>query len=190
MAGYTAGRREPPVWLQRTIQLIVDHWLLAFNAGVAVFATLPLLAPVLLATGFTQLANVIYAAYSLTCHQMASRAWHVMGHQMAYCERNTAIYFAMFLAGLAYARWRHTQPLDLRLFLLFILPMAIDGFTQLFGWRESTWYLRTLTGSLFGIATIWLIYPLLDRNMADLADEMTAGPSGMHSRRQALGGPD
>jgi uncharacterized membrane protein len=190
MAGYTARRREPPVWLQRSVQLVVDHWLFAFNAGVAVFATLPLLAPVLLATGYTQLANVIYAAYSLTCHQMASRAWHLMGYQMAYCERNAAIYFAMFLAGVAYARWRSARPLDLRLYVLFILPMAIDGFSQLFGWRESTWYLRTLTGSLFGIASVWLIYPLLDRNMSDLAAELTAGPSSVHTRPQAVGGPD
>ena len=30
------------------------------------------------------------------------------------------------------------------------LPMAVDGFTQLFGWRESTWELRVATGLLFG----------------------------------------
>src|ERR1700682_2051648 len=40
--------------------------------------------------------------------------------------------------------------------------MAIDGFTQLFGWRESTWELRVVTGLLFGLASGWLVLPRLD----------------------------
>ncbi len=40
--------------------------------------------------------------------------------------------------------------------------MAVDGFTQLVGWRESTVELRTLTGALFGAASVWLIYPRVD----------------------------
>jgi uncharacterized membrane protein len=43
------------------------------------------------------------------------------------------------------------------------MPMAVDGFTQLFGLRESTWQLRTLTGGLFGLACVWFGFPLLDR---------------------------
>ena len=38
-------------------------------------------------------------------------------------------------------------------YLLLIAPMAIDGLTQLVGWRESNWELRTLTGALFGLAS-------------------------------------
>jgi hypothetical protein len=40
--------------------------------------------------------------------------------------------------------------------------MALDGFTQLFGWRESTWELRVSTGLLFGLASGWLVLPHLD----------------------------
>lgn len=166
--------RGPHPRVLGVLRFVVDHWLFAFNVGMGVFATLPILAPVLLAAGADRAANVLYVLYGLTCHQLPGRAWHILGHPMPYCHRNTAIYFAMVLAGLAFARWRTSRPLDLRLYGLLILPMAIDGFTQLFGWRESTWQLRTVTGALFGASTIWLIYPLLDRNMADVRAEMAA----------------
>ena len=34
--------------------------------------------------------------------------------------------------------------------LVAIAPMAIDGLTQLLGWRESDNYMRSLTGALAG----------------------------------------
>jgi uncharacterized membrane protein len=172
VATRAAPRTTPPRWLVRGVEAVADHWLALFNAGMAIFATLPFVAPVLLATGHERAANALYALFSLTCHQMPSRAWHIMGHQVAYCERNTAIYFAMVLGGIVFARRRSIRPLAVPLYLLLILPMAIDGITQLVGWRESTWLLRTITGTLFGLATIWLIFPLLDRNMAELKAEM------------------
>lgn len=39
--------------------------------------------------------------------------------------------------------------------------MAWDGTTQLFGWRESTWELRMIIGSLFGLGSVWFALPLL-----------------------------
>ena len=168
------------------------HWLLAANAAAAVFVGLPFLAPVLLAVGLDGPASAIYAAYQLVCHQWAFRSYflfgpHVeygpdvlsalvgpdamygfvgssaLGYKVAFCERDVAIYLAVLLAGLAYGRWRDRLPsLGLAGYALLILPMAIDGFTQLFGWRESTVELRTLTGALFGVASVWLIYPRVD----------------------------
>ena len=45
------------------------------------------------------------------------------------------------------------------LWLLLILPMAFGGFTQMFGLRESTWELRVLTGTLFGLTSIGFTLP-------------------------------
>jgi uncharacterized membrane protein len=53
--------------------------------------------------------------------------------------------------------------------------MAVDGFTQLFGWRESDWLLRTITGCLFGMATVWLAYPYVQEAMDDVAAPARAG---------------
>jgi uncharacterized membrane protein len=150
------------------------HWLAYFNAGLVVFAGLPILAPILAALGANGAALVIFQAYSITCHQMSTRSYFIFGHQMAYCERNTAIYGTMAVAGLAYSylRKRGLPPLDLSLYLLFIMPMAVDGFTQLFLLRESTWYLRGITGALFGIATAWFVLPRFDESFAAVDEDL------------------
>jgi uncharacterized membrane protein len=90
-----------------------------------------------------------------------------LGYKVAFCARNVAIYAAVLAAGLAYARsGRRWRPLAFSGYLALVAPLALDGMTQLAGWRESSWELRTLTGLLFGAASVWLIYPRLDRALA------------------------
>jgi uncharacterized membrane protein len=91
-----------------------------------------------------------------------------LGYKMAWCERDAAIYLAMLLTGILFSLLRsHLKPLNWRIYLLIITPMAIDGFTQLFGFRESDWLLRTITGVLFGFGSIWLVYPYVEEAMRD-----------------------
>jgi uncharacterized membrane protein len=85
-----------------------------------------------------------------------------LGWKMAFCERDLAIYVALLAAGLYYAHQRDLRPASFVVYGILILPMALDGFTQLFGWRESTWELRVMTGLLFGLASAWLVLPRLD----------------------------
>ncbi len=92
-----------------------------------------------------------------------------LGYQVAYCQRDVAIYSTIFLAGLLFALVRSwLRPLPLWAVALFALPMAVDGFTQLFALRESTWELRLLTGSLFGLGMVWLGYPYLEWGFQDI----------------------
>jgi uncharacterized membrane protein len=98
------------------------------------------------------------------------------GYKVAVCERDTAIYGAILLNGLLFGalrpalRRRGKMPkMPLWLFVLFVLPAAVDGFTQLFGLRDSTWYLRLITGFIFGSGLVWLAYPLVDDAMNDVA---------------------
>ena len=168
------------------------HWLLLINVTAALFITLPFAAPVLLASGYTQIATVVYSLYSGVCHQWAFRSYFLFGPQATYglaelgelvgpgqafgflgspelgykagfCQRDVAIYLAVLLAGVAYAGLRHRLgALSVAGYLLLVSPMALDGFTQLFGLRESSVELRTLTGALFGAASVWLVYPRVD----------------------------
>ena len=62
-----------------------------------------------------------------------------------------------------------------------MLPIAMDGLSQLLSqpplngfippellsYRESTPFLRSLTGFLFGFTTAWFGYPLVEETMAD-----------------------
>ena len=150
--------------LDRAGSVVVRHWLLAINIITALLTLLAFVAPVLLSLGIRLPAQFIYFFYSFMCHQMAQRSYFIFGYQVAQCQRNTAIYAAMFIAGLVFAVWRdRIKPLDWRLYGLLILPMAIDGGTQLFGWRESNWQIRSVTGTLFGSASVWLAYPYVER---------------------------
>jgi uncharacterized membrane protein len=156
------------------LRYICRHWLGYANAGLLIFALLPVVSPVLAALGASDAALLIFQVYSITCHQMPSRSFFLFGHQMAYCERNTSIYGTMAIASLGYIvlRRRSLSPLSIPLYLVLILPMAVDGFTQLFLLRESTWLLRALTGGVFGIATVWFAMPRLNQSFIEIDAEL------------------
>ena len=81
---------------------------------------------------------------------------------MAFCERNVAVFVGLLAFGLALGLvHRQLQPASFAQFAVLVSPMALDGLTQLVGWRESTWELRIATGVLFGIASGWFLYPRL-----------------------------
>jgi uncharacterized membrane protein len=97
-----------------------------------------------------------------------------IGFKAALCQRDLAMYGGMFVAGLVYGLWRllfprrPLRPLKLWIFGLLLLPMALDGGTQLLMLRESNWVLRTVTGALTGVACVWLLYPYLEEAFGDL----------------------
>lgn len=88
------------------------------------------------------------------------------GYKTAICQRDIAIYGTVLLVGLLFGlvRRRIRAP-SVKVYLLFLIPIALDGFTQLFGLRMSNWWLRTITGALFGGASVWLAYPYLEEAM-------------------------
>jgi uncharacterized membrane protein len=94
-----------------------------------------------------------------------------LGYKIAFCERDLATWSAILVAGVIFGiTGRSWRTLPLWGYALFLLPLAADGVTQLFGLRESNWALRTLSGALFGLATVWLAYPYVERAMRDLGD--------------------
>ncbi len=109
-----------------------------------------------------------------------------MGYKTALCERDMAIYGFVLIGGLVYGlvrRRRKVKPLPVWAFLVFGLgPIALDGFSQLFSQygvaleplsffntifplRESSPFLRSLTGAMFGFSLVWLTYPHIDASM-------------------------
>jgi uncharacterized membrane protein len=92
-----------------------------------------------------------------------------VGWKVALCERDVAIYGAMLIAGMIFALLRgRVRRLPLPVFVLFVIPIAVDGLSQLFGLRTSNWWLRTLTGALFGAGVVWLVYPYIQESMDDI----------------------
>ena len=108
-----------------------------------------------------------------------------LGYKMALCQRDFAIYGAILLFGLIFSlTGKKIKPLPWYLWLIIGLgPIGLDGFSQLlsqiglgiFDWlplRESTPYLRALTGGLFGLATAWFGFPYLEESVLDNRREM------------------
>jgi uncharacterized membrane protein/glutaredoxin len=101
----------------------------------------------------------------------------ILGYKVALCERDVAIYGGILLFGLIFALTRRKiKSLHWILWIVIgILPIAVDGLSQLFSQpplnilplRESTPYLRTLTGFLFGFTTAWFGYPYVEASMSD-----------------------
>ena len=100
-----------------------------------------------------------------------------MGYKMALCERDIAIYLSILLFGIIYGLTGKRLPAlpAVVWILVWILPIAIDGLSQLlsqppfsmFPYRESTPFLRSLTGFLFGFMTAWFAYPIVEASMAE-----------------------
>ncbi len=184
-------------FLNRIVYVVAKHWLLIVNSVMALQAGLPLVPPVLMATGRVSTARLIYRLFQPLCHQLPERSFFLygprfsytldelerligpgvplryigdlsLGYKMAVCQRDIATYVAILLAGLAFIPLRHRlKPLPLKAFLLFCIPIAADGFGQLFGFWESTWWSRIASGALFGAACVWLAYPYVEAGMRD-----------------------
>jgi len=104
-----------------------------------------------------------------------------VGYKVALCERDVAIYLSILLFGIIFGlSGRRIKSLHWMLWLLIgIAPIGLDGFSQLFSqfnwpwlvtylpYRESTPYLRVLTGALFGLATAWFAYPSIEESMSE-----------------------
>ncbi len=105
-----------------------------------------------------------------------------MGYKAALCERDLAIYGTMVLMGLAFSRVRHwLRPAPLLLyFFVGIVPLGLDGFSQMFSYppfefwpvRETIPVFRFMTGALFGAMNVWLAFPYLESSMREAAEAM------------------
>ena len=153
----------------QAIYALSRHWLFVVNLLSALYVGLPVLAPYLEHLGVNVPARVIYLVYSTVCHQIPERAFFVFGHQMAFCQRDLALYGAILLAGILYGLLRpRVKPAPLWLAVLMALPLAVDGTGQLLRFWESLWWLRVVTGALFGVALVWLVYPYVDQAFREL----------------------
>ncbi|RPI21421.1 MAG: DUF2085 domain-containing protein [Chloroflexota bacterium] len=113
----------------------------------------------------------------------------VMGYKVGLCERDVSIYGGILIFGFIMLALRlmgllrFIKPLPWYLWILIgLVPIGLDGFSQLisqlpFGllpYRESTPFLRILTGGLFGFTTAWFGYPMVEETMADTRRFMEA----------------
>jgi len=100
-----------------------------------------------------------------------------LGYKIALCQRDVAIYGSILLFGFLFVLTGKRLPaIPWYLWILIgLVPIGIDGVSQLlsqpplnfFPYRESTPFLRLLTGALFGFTTAWFGYPMVEESMRE-----------------------
>lgn len=208
---------------------ISNHYLAVLNLIMLLYVGLPFLAPVLMNSGATAPARIIYTIYSPLCHQFGFRSFflygeqayypldeagidHVLdfetasgiyhlhdpndharlearnyvgdesvGYKVALCQRDISIYGAILFFGLLFGLTGRRFPQLHWIFwiALGLGPIGLDGFSQLVSqfdlpflteilpYRESTPFLRVLTGFMFGFFTAWFAYPNIEESMLE-----------------------
>ena len=125
--------RRITIVLTHFMRVFGKHWLAFANVALALYITLPVLAPVLIHAGHERAGNAIHLVFRPLCHQMPERSFFlygeapyytlseleedldglvplrykgddVHGYKIAICQRCTAIYGTMLIAGLAFNR--------------------------------------------------------------------------------------
>lgn len=231
--GFVIAVERFAFWLGR-------HWLSVFIVLYGVYVLVPFLAPVLMFTGATDAADVIYAVYSLVCHQLPQRSlflfgdkpmyslaeiqsvWQLdgfsglrqfvgnpkFGYKVAWSDRMISFYGSIWLGGLLVAllRRRIKSLTPMAWFFIGILPVGLDGVTHMIndalagtsgtGFRDTNGWLafltgnmlpqsfyvgdalgsfnsslRWITGILFGLTLVWLLFPFVDKGMSDLGSQ-------------------
>ena len=138
-------------------------------------------------------AGFIYSFGDLNCHQKHERSWEINGNQMPVCTRDVGIFLGLAIGGWIFSRrgsncWTITDTFlsvlgSTRLDLVYksgkrkiaaaailgisVLPIAIDGFTQMLTSYESTNPVRLITGGLFGIFLGLLIAAMFSAKPSD-----------------------
>ena len=157
---------------------------------------------------FNGFARVVYVVGDAQCHQMYTRSLWINGNQMPIDARMTSLYifglFGLFWAmmaplspstsaGIANAfperirRWAErigSERFALLVVVLGLLPVAVDGFTQLFAavtHYESTNAIRVLTGVPGGLAT-GLLLGMMTKSVKAFELEYRAMRESLRSR--------
>lgn len=165
---YTGQRSKLSAIGYRIGEFIYEYWATMLTVALGLLVLAAISVPFLSYFGLDWLSKQIFYALHTVCAQIPAHSFYVFGHQLGMCARNLSIYSSMFVGCLIFVlSGKRMKGIPWWFWLLLILPMALDGTTQMFGWRESTWELRVLTGVLFGLGNVWFALPLVQKTLLE-----------------------
>jgi uncharacterized membrane protein len=136
-------------------------WLIS-AAVVTFLVSLIFVAPVVAAGGHPALAEVIYHAFGVFCHQRPDRSYFIEGHKLGVCARCTGLYAGFAITLLLYPLIRslriNVNP-PRQYLILAAIPLAVDFSLTFFGFWENTHTSRLLTGTLLGSVAVFYVMP-------------------------------
>jgi uncharacterized membrane protein len=142
---------------------------LAFVLFFLLVFTLTLTAPALKHIGYDNSAEANYLVFSSLCHQLSERSFSLFGFKLAVCARCFGIYIGLLSGALMYPLLNRGEKVPPPwLILVSIAPLALDGITQILGFRESNNLLRLVTGFLFGVLAPFYLIPAFKALASDI----------------------
>ncbi|MFL6247679.1 MAG: DUF2085 domain-containing protein [Thermoanaerobaculia bacterium] len=106
--------------------------------------------------------------FRFMCHGRVERCLELFSTPMPICARCTGIYLGLIAGLLAFPfmRWLRERTMRVIAFIA-IVPLGLDGVTQLLGFRESVNPLRVATGLIAGMAFgLWILSAVERRDEA------------------------
>lgn len=139
----------------RTVKFGVESLAYTLTATVCfLMLTASILAPYCLAHDLPRLGAILKFSLSLMCHQYPTRCLDMFGIKTALCARCFSFYAAIMILSVAKVVFKRSfKSISLKLLIVMVLPLVIDGTTQLIGLRSSTNTIRVITGGLAGFGT-------------------------------------
>lgn len=147
----TADRR-PSTRLRRDTKIVL--------AVAAAIPTLILGAATLCSWAIAQGASMQWRLlFRMMCHGRVERCFDLFGAPMPICARCTGIYLGLLAGLLAFPLIPRLRERMMRtIALVAVVPLGLDGVTQLLGLRESVNPLRVATGVIAGLAFgLWIL---------------------------------
>ena len=109
--------------------------------------------------------TLYYKLFSLICHQLPERSYHVWGYQMPVCVRCFGIYSGLVMGTLIYPlfnKLNNTKIPKFKYLCFFLTPLIFDGLCQLFHLYPSPHYVRLLTGIIASSSLVFYALPLFN----------------------------
>jgi len=136
-------------------------WAITATIALALVAMI-VAAPLAEANGHARFALTIYKSFSLVCHQIPERSFHIAGYKFAVCSRCTGLYSGFALATLVFPLVRSLRqtatPSIIWLFLA-AAPLVIDFSLGYFSIWQNNHASRFATGALLGSVAVFYILP-------------------------------
>lgn len=163
---YPAQPTRLDLWMRKVGDFFMRFWVVIIIMALGLILLATVSVPILAYFGLDSISKPIFNALHLICAQIPSHSFYMLGHQLGMCARNIAIYGSMFVSALIFQLSKKRLPgIPWWLWALMLIPIAVDGLTQMFGLRESTWELRVFTGALFGLANMWFALPFIQKTL-------------------------
>ncbi len=144
----------------RFLRLIGRHSSLILTIIWTAIIVTAIIAPLLMAIS-PKAGVLLYSALKPLCHQADGRCYHLGTFKMGLCTRCTGVFFGLAVFGWIALIFRPRREMKFTYFVLTLLPLAIDGFGNLFELWSTGNNIRMVTGLIFAFGIVFWTYPFI-----------------------------